>query len=44
MPSITATRQSPDLIFEKPRYEVYKAVYPRNIRIIEPLSLDEAGL
>ena len=44
MPSITAKRQCPDLIFVKPRFEVYKAVYPRNIRIIEPLSLDEAGL
>jgi hypothetical protein len=26
MPSVTAKRQCPDLIFEKPRLEVYKAV------------------
>jgi DNA polymerase IV len=51
MPSITAKRQCPDLIFVKPRFEVYKAV-SRQIReifaehtpIIEPLSLDEAYL
>jgi DNA polymerase-4 len=51
MPSITAKRQCPDLIFVKPRFEVYKAV-SQQIReilaehtpIIEPLSLDEAYL
>ena len=51
MPSITAKRQCPDLIFVKPRFEVYKAI-SRQIReifaehtpIIEPLSLDEAYL
>ena len=51
MPSVTARRQCPDLIFVKPRFEVYKAV-SRQIReifaehtpIIEPLSLDEAYL
>src|SRR5262245_41916019 len=51
MPSVTANRQCPDLIFVKPRFEVYKAV-SRQIReifaehtpIIEPLSLDEAYL
>ncbi|WGD52386.1 DNA polymerase IV [Bradyrhizobium sp. CB1650] len=51
MPSITAKRQCPDLIFIKPRFEVYKAI-SRQIRdifaehtpIIEPLSLDEAYL
>jgi DNA polymerase IV len=51
MPSVTAKRQCPDLIFVKPRFEVYKAV-SRQIReifvehtpIIEPLSLDEAYL
>src|SRR6201995_684733 len=51
MPSITAKRQCPDLIFVKPRFDVYKAI-SRQIRdilaehtpIIEPLSLDEAYL
>jgi DNA polymerase-4 len=51
MPSVTARRQCPDLVFVKPRFEVYKAV-SRQIRdifaehtpIIEPLSLDEAYL
>src|SRR5579864_20839 len=51
MPSITAKRQCPDLIFVKPRFEVYKTI-SRQIRdifaehtpIIEPLSLDEAYL
>jgi DNA polymerase-4 len=51
MPSVTAKRQCPELIFVKPRFEVYKAV-SRQIReifaehtpIIEPLSLDEAYL
>jgi DNA polymerase-4 len=51
MASVTAKRQCPDLIFVKPRFEVYKAI-SRQIRdifaeytpIIEPLSLDEAYL
>src|ERR1700746_1561025 len=51
MPSVTAKRQCPDLIFVKPRFEVYKAI-SRQIReifaehtpMIEPLSLDEAYL
>jgi DNA polymerase-4 len=51
MPSVTAKRQCPDLIFVKPRFEVYKTI-SRQIReifaehtpIIEPLSLDEAYL
>jgi len=51
MPSVTARRQCPHLIFVKPRFEVYKAI-SRQIRdifaehtpIIEPLSLDEAYL
>jgi DNA polymerase-4 len=51
MPSVTAKRQCPDLIFVKPRFEVYKEI-SRHIRlifaehtpIIEPLSLDEAYL
>lgn len=51
MPSLRAARLCPDLIFVKPRFEVYKAV-SRQIRaifadytpLIEPLSLDEAYL
>jgi len=51
MASVTAKRQCPDLIFVKPRFEIYKAI-SRQIReifaehtpIIEPLSLDEAYL
>src|SRR5882762_7372769 len=51
MPSITAKRQCPDLIFVKPRFEAYKAVslqirevFAEYTPIIEPLSLDEAYL
>ncbi len=51
MPSITAKRLCPDLIFVKPRFEVYREV-SLQIReifldytpLIEPLSLDEAYL
>jgi DNA polymerase-4 len=51
MPSITAKRRCPDLIFVKPRFDIYEAV-SRQIReifteythVIEPLSLDEAYL
>jgi impB/mucB/samB family len=51
MPSVTAKRKCPDLIFVKPRFDVYKAV-PLQIRaifaaytpVVEPLSLDEAYL
>ncbi|WP_245155633.1 DNA polymerase IV [Paracoccus ravus] len=51
MPSMRAKRLCPDLIFVKPRFEVYTAV-SRQIReifaaytpLIEPLSLDEAYL
>jgi len=51
MPSVRAARQCPDLIFVKPRFDVYKQV-SRQIRaifadytpLIEPLSLDEAFL
>ncbi len=51
MPSVTAKRRCPDLIFVKPRFDVYKAV-SNQIRaifadytdLIEPLSLDEAYL
>jgi DNA polymerase-4 len=49
MPSVTAKRQCPDLIFVKPRFEVYKAVsqqireiFAEHTSVIEPLSLDEA--
>src|SRR3954467_3944785 len=51
MPSVTAKRQCPDLIFVKPRFEVYKAVsqqireiFEEHTAIVEPLSLDEAYL
>jgi DNA polymerase IV len=51
MPSVTAKRQCPDLIFVKPRFEVYKAIsreirdiFAEHTSIIEPLSLDEAYL
>jgi DNA polymerase IV len=51
MPSITAQRQCPDLIFVKPRFEAYKLVsrqireiFARHTDIIQPLSLDEAYL
>ena len=51
MPSVTAKRKCPDLIFVKHRFDVYRAV-SRQIReifaeytpLIEPLSLDEAYL
>ena len=51
MPSVTAKRQCPDLVFVTPRFEVYKQVSARireifaeHTPIIEPLSLDEAYL
>jgi DNA polymerase-4 len=51
MPSVTAIRRCPDLIFVRPRFDVYRAV-SRQIRdifeeytpLVEPLSLDEAYL
>ena len=51
LPSITALRRCPDLVFVRPRFEVYKAV-SRQIHaifadytdLIQPLSLDEAYL
>jgi DNA polymerase-4 len=51
MPSVTARRKCPDLIFVKPRFDVYKQV-SQQIReifyeytpLVEPLSLDEAYL
>ena len=51
MPSVTAKRKCPDLIFVKPRFDVYKdvsqqmrAIFAVYTPIIEPLSLDEAYL
>src|SRR3954454_9406450 len=51
MPSVTAKRRCPELLFVKPRFDVYRAV-SHQIRaifadytpLIEPLSLDEAYL
>ena len=51
MPSVTATRRCPELIFVKSRFDVYRAV-SQQIRaifldytdLVEPLSLDEAYL
>ena len=51
MPSVTAKRRCPELMFVKPRFDAYKAV-SQQIRaifadytdLIEPLSLDEAYL
>ncbi|HET9356279.1 MAG TPA: DNA polymerase IV [Sphingomicrobium sp.] len=51
MPSVTARRRCPDLLFVKPRFDVYRAV-SQQVRgifadytdLIEPLSLDEAYL
>jgi DNA polymerase-4 len=51
MPSITAKRRCPELIFVKPHFDVYRAV-SQQIRgiflsytdLVEPLSLDEAYL
>jgi DNA polymerase-4 len=51
LPSVTALKKCPDLIFRPPRFDVYKAV-SRQIHqifadytpLIEPLSLDEAYL
>jgi len=51
MPSVTAKRKCPGLIFVKPRFDVYRAI-SRQVRaifaeytpLIEPLSLDEAYL
>ena len=51
MPSVTAARLCPDLIFVKPRFDAYKAVsqairaiFRRHTPHVEPLSLDEAYL
>lgn len=51
LPSVTAKRRCPDLIFVKPRFDVYRAVsaqihqvFTEHTDLIEPLSLDEAYL
>ncbi|TBN51016.1 DNA polymerase IV [Paracoccus sediminis] len=51
MPSVTAKRRCPDLVFVRPRFEVYRAVsaqihdvFAEHTDLIEPLSLDEAYL
>jgi len=51
MPSSTALRKCPDLVFTPPRFEVYRAVsaqihaiFADYTALVEPLSLDEAYL
>ncbi|MDX1047097.1 DNA polymerase IV [Sinorhizobium medicae] len=51
MPSVTAKRKCPGLIFVPPRFDVYKAaslqireIFAEYTPLIEPLSLDEAYL
>jgi DNA polymerase IV len=51
VPAVTARRKCPELIFVKPRFDVYKevslqirAIFAEHTLIIEPLSLDEAYL
>ena len=51
LPSVTALRKCPELIFVPPRFEVYRAisgqvqaVFAEFTDLIEPLSLDEAYL
>ncbi len=51
MPSVTARRKCPELVFVPPRFDVYKAVslqirgiFAAYTPLIEPLSLDEAYL
>ncbi len=51
MPSVTAKRRCPELIFVKPRFDVYRAVsqqiraiFSDYTELVEPLSLDEAYL
>jgi DNA polymerase IV len=51
MPSVTAARQCPQLIFVPPRFEVYRlvsqqirAIFAEVADAVEPLSLDEAYL
>lgn len=51
MPSVTAQRLCPDLVFVRPRFDAYKEasrqirrVFEHYTSVIEPLSLDEAYL
>jgi DNA polymerase-4 len=51
MPSVTAKRRCPDLVFVRPRFEAYRAVsqqiraiFADYTELVEPLSLDEAYL
>ncbi len=51
MPSVTALRKCPELVFVPPRFEVYRAVsqqvraiFATYTDLVEPLSLDEAYL
>ena len=51
MPSVTAKRRCPEIVFVKPRFDVYRAVsqqirsiFAAYTELIEPLSLDEAYL
>ena len=51
MPSVTAKRRCPELVFVKPRFDVYRAVsqqiraiFAAYTHLVEPLSLDEAYL
>jgi DNA polymerase-4 len=51
MPSVTAARRCPSLVFVPPRFDVYRAVsaqireiFARHSDLVEPLSLDEAYL
>ena len=51
MPSITARRRCPELVFVRPRFDAYKAVsaqiqavFARYTTLVQPLSLDEAYL
>lgn len=51
LPSVTALRQCPDLVFVPPRFDVYRAVsaqihaiFAEFTDLIEPLALDEAYL
>ena len=51
MPSVTARRKCPELVFVRPRFDVYRAVsqrirtiFARYTPLIQPLSLDEVYL
>lgn len=51
LPSVTAKRRCPELVFVKPRFDVYRSVsaqihqiFAEHTDLIEPLSLDEAYL